>query len=368
VRRLTLGIAASAVVHATLVLVWTAPDDHTASAAVEPPHVALIDVELPPPPPSTPIPAPLPPAPVPARVRPQPIVRTVATTPAVVVDTPAPAPRSSLLGMRQSKLDLRLPAMALDLPRAVDAPTGDLGGDTQRRIGERPGAATSTETPDDNFSIQVDDNGTAHVTRKSDTTGHVTVPTIADIGQGIVDWWSVEKFTDQDYMTLSGEKITEKHGVHLIKTPPNGPDDGGDLVFLIPVAGGNFDLSHLVMRAHGDDPYAAHKQAMLDASREQRAADLVAQRRVRLDAAAPTMTANLARMWAATPDLAARKQALFEMWDECAETGDAAAIRAGAEARAAVIRFIHDHTVVFAPSEIEDLNHHRHSSTAFDPR
>jgi hypothetical protein len=137
---------------------------------------------------------------------------------------------------------------------------------------------------------------------------------------------------------------------------------------LIPVFGGNFDLSHVAMRGHGDDPYAAHKQAMLDATRDDRAAVLADQRRAKLADAARTMTTNLARMWAATSDSEARKQALFEMWDECAETGDDAAIAGGADARAAVIRFIHDRAVVFAPSEIEDLNRRRHSTGRFDPR
>ena len=363
-RRLTLGIAGSAVVH-VVALVGAPHDDRTASAAVEPPRVELIDVELPSPPPFVTPPA-TPPsvntlaAPsVIAIARSAPRVDTT-VVPDAAVRAPTP---TGLLSMRmRGAIDLRMPAIGIDLPGVV-AP-GDL------HIAERPGAAKSPETRDDNFSIHVDENGTAHVTRKSDNTAHITAPTIDDIGQGFADWWNVEKFSDEDYLTLSGDKIAEKHGVHVIATPSGGfnaPPGGGDLPFLIPVFGGNFDLSHVAMRGHGDDPYAAHKQQMLDATRDERAAALEQQRRAKLADAARVMTANLARMWAATPD-PARHQALFEMWDECAETGDDAAIAAGAAARTAVIRFIHDRAVVFAPSEIEDLNRGRHSTARFDPR
>ena len=81
---------------------------------------------------------------------------------------------------------------------------------------------------------------------------------------------------------------------------------------------------------------------------------------------------NLDRLWATTPDPAARKQALFELWDECVETGDPAAVSAGEAARRLVIGFIRTHLPAggpdaFTPAELAALARIRNSKTAFAP-
>src|SRR5205085_8210368 len=54
---------------------------------------------------------------------------------------------------------------------------------------------------------------------------------------------------------------------------------------------------------------------------------------------AEIMRKNLARLWAATADPAARRDALFTLWDECAE-GEGSLGPAGQRARAEVIGWI----------------------------
>jgi len=281
-------------------------------------------------------------------------------------------PRTSLLSMRaRSQPDHDVPA-----PRSVDLRLHGLpGGDSGRAVEGDHGPATvdgiiadAAVRPhgppgerDDNFSVVTDDNGTAHVVRKPDTTIHSAIPTPKQIADGVDAWTKVDKFTDQDYVTLSGNKIFEGNGVHVIPFE-------GSVDFLIPVVGGNFDIAQAIQRGLGEDPYRAHRQHLLDASRDERAAALARKRTLALADTRRMMTRNLERMWASTVDPAARKRAAFEMWDECAETGDAETVAAGAEARAAIVDFLAARGVAYSAGELADLNAHRHSRAGFEPR
>jgi hypothetical protein len=134
--------------------------------------------------------------------------------------------------------------------------------------------------------------------------------------------------------------------------------------------GASFDLTELAMRAKGMDPYASAKLAYLDSTRDLRAR-MGAEYRARALAASPIlMRRNIEAVLATLPDPRARKQALFELWDECAETGDPALVAAGIAARATLLDYIQremNGPNAYTPRELTELNRRRTSSIAFDP-
>lgn len=131
-------------------------------------------------------------------------------------------------------------------------------------------------------------------------------------------------------------------------------------------------LDDALMRKYGIDPYARAKLQWLDETREERAAIGLAHRKDVLAHASQYMQQNLAWLWARAKDPADRRQALFEMWDEIAETGDPDLVRAGAAARAYLVGFIRAHLPAgspdaYTPDELARLNAHRTSHAVFAP-
>ncbi|TMQ03261.1 MAG: hypothetical protein E6J91_47730 [Deltaproteobacteria bacterium] len=137
------------------------------------------------------------------------------------------------------------------------------------------------------------------------------------------------------------------------------------------VAHGKLDLTAMLMRRTVGDPYASRKLALLDASRDERA-DLGARHRKEdLARSAELMQRNLEALWAATTDPAARRQALFTLWDECSE-GDGLLGEAGERARRLVIGWIRARLPAgspeaFTPEDIAQLGARRTSKQAFAP-
>jgi len=81
---------------------------------------------------------------------------------------------------------------------------------------------------------------------------------------------------------------------------------------------------------------------------------------------------SLRALWAATQDLRARKQALFDLWDDCAETGDAAVVAAGEAARRLILGFIRAHLPAgsadaFTAQDIAALARAQQSKAVFQP-
>ena len=146
-----------------------------------------------------------------------------------------------------------------------------------------------------------------------------------------------------------------------------------------------FDVTDLAMRRRGDDPYARTKLHFLDKTREERAAMGVRRRNELLARAgdgswpcaasvisAPwtRVLASIERLWESTGDLAARKQGMFELWDDCAETGDAAVVAAGVTVRQLVVGAIRARLIgtdAYAAAELALLNAHRRSTARFAP-
>ncbi len=132
----------------------------------------------------------------------------------------------------------------------------------------------------------------------------------------------------------------------------------------------SFDVTDAMMRRHGIDPYSSAKLRLMDRTRDQRVAIGQEYRREQLSHSAELMQANVQRAWTMTSDLHARKQGLFELWDECAETGEPEVIAGGDAARDYVIRFIQVKLTganAYTPDELGRLNAGRHSKAVFAP-
>lgn len=134
----------------------------------------------------------------------------------------------------------------------------------------------------------------------------------------------------------------------------------------------DFDITAAVMKKKKMDPYASRKLAFLDETREARV-ELGKQYRTEVLAKTAEITlGNLEIMWAATTEPAARKQALFEMWDEVDESGEEELVEAGKAARVQVLGFIRSHLPkgtanAFTDDDIAGCNRRRHSRTEFAP-
>jgi hypothetical protein len=147
-------------------------------------------------------------------------------------------------------------------------------------------------------------------------------------------------------------------------------DHGG--VATIPVLSGGFDVSDAFMRKHGQDPYAAKKLAFLDSTRDERVQIGLKHQSQQLQAAPRMMQVNLERLWATTADPAARREALFELWDESAEDGSPELVAAGAQVRGLVVAWIRaklpaGSADAYGVDELAQLNRRRTSHAPFAP-
>lgn len=128
----------------------------------------------------------------------------------------------------------------------------------------------------------------------------------------------------------------------------------------------NLDTQDRMMKRLGIDPYARAKLAYLDRTRDQRVAVGKRHREQQLARSVVFMQRNIARLEAMTRDPARRKQGLFELWDECLETGTPEEIAGGESARAFVMAHIRA-TVRYTPAELRALDARRRSKQVFAP-
>jgi len=161
---------------------------------------------------------------------------------------------------------------------------------------------------------------------------------------------------------------------NTVSPAPLPGDSTGDHIHqtTVSILGGAFNIDDLIMRKTGVDPYASRKLHVLDATRDERAEIGGRRRAEQLKKSTQIMHANLDRLWAAVGDPAARKQALFELWDECAETGDPKLVEAGADARRLVVGFIRARLPAgsadaYTAAELGALNRKKQSKAPFQP-
>ncbi len=134
----------------------------------------------------------------------------------------------------------------------------------------------------------------------------------------------------------------------------------------------SFDVTDAMMRRHGIDPYSSYKLKVLDETRDERAAMGMQHRTQQLAQSKQFMHKNLERLWATTADLAARKQGLFELWDDCAESGSEELVTGGYSAREYVVGFIRSKLppgteLAFSANELARYNRQRKSQATFAP-
>lgn len=270
-----------------------------------------------------------------------------------------PGPRSRFLTMRGPKIERGLSQewVAQNLagkPAPAPVPeTGQLapsGGGTYR----------SEQGP---FTVDVDRDGTAHLSDKPNFHIGVAVPRPKDIGHAITDW-------QKDPFRSQASADRQRSGdVHT--DGQDGKPQSSNVV-PVPLIGGGFDVTDALMRRHGQDPYASAKLKALDATRDERAQIGERFRKQELVKASQMMRAAAARAWANSASLADRKRALFELWDDCAEDGPPELVEAAARARGFVIGFINARLPAgsdgaFTSEELARLNAHRQSRAAFAP-
>ena len=127
-----------------------------------------------------------------------------------------------------------------------------------------------------------------------------------------------------------------------------------------------FDVTDALMRSHGMDPYAAYKMKVLDETREERVEMGKQYRTQQLARSREIMNRNIARLVGSTTDTEVVKQGLFELWDDCAESGSDELVVAGRGAREQVIAYIRAH-LSYSPEEVARLNKLRRSQLPFAP-
>ncbi|NVB79464.1 MAG: hypothetical protein HOV81_13800 [Kofleriaceae bacterium] len=135
---------------------------------------------------------------------------------------------------------------------------------------------------------------------------------------------------------------------------------------------GEFDASDALMRQHGIDPYSSYKLKVLDGTREERYQIGKEYRTQQLAQSRQLMKKNLERLVASAPGPSELKQGLFELWDDCAESGSDEIVVGGRAARSQVIGFIRtrlppDSPDAFTPAELARMNKHRRSQATFAP-
>lgn len=341
--KLPLYLAISAAAHVVVaVVVDFDPPEKPPEVAVT--TVEIVEVPVPPPPPAA-VPVdvqrfeePRPTEPV---KRPKARVATSRTTTAAVATTtttgtgstgttgttgtePATTgPRPSYLDMRagSSRVDLTLPAFRDDLDRA---PAGTAPQEGVASSGQLDSAAGGRKKSDQNvFVAKVERDGTVKMTDKANLS--------------VERSWNPAKL-------LSGR----------------------------------FDVTDYLMRKTKNDPYASRKLKFLDETRDERVELGKQWRKEQLQQTAMIMKRNLAYAWNASADTAARKRALFELWDEIAEPkatadeADEVFVEASRAARKAVVGFIRAHLPAgsadaYSEAELVALNAKKQSAATFAP-
>ena len=286
--------------------------------------------------------------------------------------------------------DLRLgDGAARDIARA-GAPHGSAvpphDGDVRsRRLAES--ADGTAVVPDDVTTMTVDRDGTAHFHDHDDVDLHwdlhVRPSAIqAQIVQAVRDvkTWAVDPYAKarvgvvQDVPghlaaepgacdhwddACSVELRERDHQVDSIERARRG------------LGHGKLDVTSYLMRKTVGDPFSSRKLKMLDDTRDERAARAAIHRDEDLGRSRELTLRNLEQLWRTTSDPKARREALFQLWDECEEASGPAG-EAGQRARVVLIDWIRtklprESADAYGADEIATLSARRTSSQPFEP-
>ena len=276
---------------------------------------------------------------------------TTTTTTTTIVE-PAPTPRHPMMSLRRG-YDLKLrTATAEEL--AARAPLEPRPSEPAGVL--QPSGGGTSRTDLGPIALRADATGHASLEAKRNLQVSIVTPRklAKSIGKGIADWY------EKPNKIPSGSEVEPG--------TDSKPDHGGT----VPIVKGSFDATDALMRRHGQDPYASAKLEILDRTRDERARIGARHRDRELARSTELVQKQLDRLWSTTPALAARKQALFELWDDCAETGDAALVDGARAARKLVIGFIRARlpaggATAFTTSELAAFNRTKQSTATFAP-
>jgi hypothetical protein len=396
-------MAASIIAHA-IALVWIAgraaavpsvspraAPPHTAPAVAVPRQesppllVELIEPERPAPPARTSPPAPAP--------RPQ-VARTIGRPrPSAMVVRPAPAAASDA-------------APSAELPR-TDGSGGGPGGAAPGRAGAASGTAGAEPTrllerfprvdmrvsekliagflahetrhpppppPAINSAARAHDATIAELDVKLSSPAWRAVANPQEIADAEMDLESLQRERDDLTMKPIGDgRYRNDEETFTVDIAPDGTvaiHDKPAIAFDPTQLTFRFDTTDMIMRARGEDPYARAKLRFLDRTRDERAELGRRHRSEQLSKSAELMLANIDWLWSKTRDPARRREALFELWDDCAETGDAELLAGADAARRMVIDEIRMRlrgANAYTPEELARFNAHRTSTARFAP-
>ena len=303
-------------------------------------------------------------------VAPTPDRRPIAATTTTTTAAPTTAAPTTTLAMRTATGT----ATAADADIAIQPPVlpsaVDLAGALVPELGPPPEfqpfaalewmderAPTSELKPAGNGTFEADDlmftaaigsDGRVKIEDKPNFHVELALPSAAAIAGSVLDWYA-----DPYNESQKDQRAVETGTVTFFK--------------------GGFDLTDWAMRRIGDDPYLRRKALFLDRTRDERAQIAAVDQSERLRDAVATLRAYLGDIWAYDGWSAERRRALlFELWDECAETGAEQVVSAGDQARATVIGFVRRTLPAgtddaYGEEEIERLNAGRMSKRAFAP-
>ena len=414
-RKLPLGVAISMIVHAG-VLVWVTARGRprVATEAAEPPKPTTIEI-VPTAPPEAPalevalldepttaaVEAAPTPSPSPSLPKPPAAIATTTKPPIGEQATPGPgsatpgpgsaapnpgdaAPAHNLLAMRASAAPhAELPGLTPGQFDAYDhVPTGTAP-EKQIHTGILQDDGATKRSDQGVFVAKVEADGTVKMTDSANLDVHFGPPSPKALATGLQSWFYGDKYRGGE-RGLNGDVDGAGANAPLAKsiqvTPgasTNTTDDSlkpkdRNVTAIVPILAGSFDVTDALMRGHGMDPYASKKLKFLDATRDERVQIGNQHRAAQLAQASVIMDQNLRALWAAKLDLAAKKRALFELWDECVEAGDPAVVTAAQAGRRMVIGFIRSHLPAdsadaFTAAELAALAKTQQSKAVFQP-
>lgn len=141
----------------------------------------------------------------------------------------------------------------------------------------------------------------------------------------------------------------------------------------MPGLGAGFDITDIIMRRLGVDPYQYEKARYMERTFERRAEMRRHYGRVLMARALSDLPRYLDALWQQPGwSYRLRRRVLFELWDECAERGSEELIAGGRDARAIIEGFIRQAIPAGSPcaytaDELSALNAERQSEAVFAP-
>jgi len=281
------------------------------------------------------------------------------------------------LRMRGRRHDLSIPSSVLERLARESKP---LAPEVKPSGLLEPSGRGTHAIDDEVVSIRVRPDGTVAMKAKPDFTIELALPVMSFdelrllLGAILTEWYRdpyamVRANARDEQLGHIGpvDMPCELKGDPVCDSPAAASGGGG-----LPLFHGKLDITSYLMRKTGvGDAYSSRKLKLLDDTRAERIQLGAAHRAEQLARSAELVRRNLDALARAALAPAARRAALFALWDECTEGEDDAG-RAGERARAMVIGWIRQHLPeagpdAFPPDEIARLDAGRTSRQHFAP-